>query len=277
MKRAPPDDGNGGAPTSPAPTGQKWKPVASDEGCGRSGVRWVLVDEICGDGEGTDDLQSLAAPMFRDGAAIADHLFAVDASHLWSLDLAKPTGQIARSALLTGLGQPLAVAQRGSELVLAAPVRSRSLSLPGAAFDVQVVGEQAFVAMGSAGLAEIDLASAAPTLDAHEPAPDRQLHEARKRVLCASGVRANESRRSSSPAAIAGTSRAPCSASQRGATASWRSDRGAASSRRTPRDVGSRWMPRRCAWKAGRHRSAPACRSPCPRGCAVRSISALLV
>ncbi len=104
-------------------------------------MRWVLVDEICGDGEGTDDLQSLAAPMFRDGAAIADHLFAVDASHLWSLDLAKPTGQIARSALLTGLGQPLAVAQRGSELVLAAPVRSRSLSLPGAAFDVQVVGD----------------------------------------------------------------------------------------------------------------------------------------
>jgi len=179
VKGAPPDDGDGRAPTSPAPTGQKWKPVATDEGCGRSGVRWVLVDEICGDGEGTDDPRSLSAPMFRDGAAIGDHLFAVDASHLWSLDLAKPTGQIERSALLTGLGQPLAVGQRGSELVLAAgqeglvlvdtthvaaPNRSRSLVLPGAAFDVQVVGDQAFVAMGSAGLGEIDLASATPTL-----------------------------------------------------------------------------------------------------------------
>jgi len=29
VKGAPPDDGNGGAPTSPAPTGQKWKPVAT--------------------------------------------------------------------------------------------------------------------------------------------------------------------------------------------------------------------------------------------------------
>lgn len=179
VKGAPPDDGNAGAPTSPAPTGQKWKPVATDEGCGRSGVRWVLVDEICGDGEGTDDPQSLTAPMFRDGAAIGDHLFAVDASHLWSLDLAKPIGQIARSALVTGLGQPLAVDRRGGELVLAAgqeglvlvdttnpaaPLRSRSLALPGAAFDVQVVGDKAFVAMGGAGLAEIDLASATPML-----------------------------------------------------------------------------------------------------------------
>ena len=179
VKDAPPDDPTKGAPTDPAPTGQKWKPVETDEGCGRNGVRWVLVDEICGDGEGTDDPRSLYAPMLRDGATIGDHLFTVDASHLWSLDLGQPAGQIARSALVTGLGQPLAVDKRGSELVLAAgqeglvlvdaanaaaPARSRSLALPGAAFDVQVVGDRAFVAMGGAGLAEVDLATATPTL-----------------------------------------------------------------------------------------------------------------
>jgi hypothetical protein len=81
-----------------------WKPVASDEGCGRSGIRWVLVDEICGDGDGTD-MRSLETPMFRDGAIFGSQMLAVDGTHLWSLDLRDPT-RIKRSSLLTGIGQP---------------------------------------------------------------------------------------------------------------------------------------------------------------------------
>jgi hypothetical protein len=113
--------------------------------------------------------------MFRDGAIVGSHMFAVDASHLWSLDLAT----MSRTALLTGIGQPLAVDRRGNELAIAAgreglvlvdasnataPARARSLDLPGFAYDVQVVGDTAWVAMGLAGVAEIDLASATPTL-----------------------------------------------------------------------------------------------------------------
>ena len=109
--------------------------------------------------------------MFRDGALVGDHLFAVDATHLWTFDLAKPSA-LARASLLTGLGTPLAVDRRQSELVLAAgasglvmvdatnpalPVRSRSVALAGKAFDVQVSGEKAIVAMGAAGIAEVDL------------------------------------------------------------------------------------------------------------------------
>lgn len=139
------------------------------------GVRWVLVDEVCGDGEGNDDPRTMYAPMFRDGAIVGSHLFAVDASHLWSIDLAT----MSRTALLSGLGQPLAVAKRGNELAIAAgreglvlvdasnpasPARTRSLDLPGAAYDVQVVGDQAWVAMGHHGIARIDLTTSSPTL-----------------------------------------------------------------------------------------------------------------
>ncbi|NOU29586.1 MAG: hypothetical protein HOO96_16910 [Polyangiaceae bacterium] len=172
-------------PDGPAPTGQSWKPVASDEGCGRSGVRWVLVDEVCEDGAGISSTSSLYAPMFRDGAVIGDHLFAVDASHLWSLDLAT-AGEVHRSALLTGVGQPLAVDRWNQELVLAAgqgglvlvdpsnplaPTRSRSLSLPSPAFDLHVQGDDAYVALGAGGVAQVDLAPAAPMLVAHSPMP----------------------------------------------------------------------------------------------------------
>jgi hypothetical protein len=182
VKDAPPDGSNpfGNAPSSPAPTGQQWKPVETDEGCGRTGIQWILVDEVCGDGEGNDDPGSLHAPMFRDGAIVSNHLFAVDATHLWTIDLATPN-DLSRASLLTGLGTPLAVDKRASanELVLAAgsaglvmvdatnpaaPTRSRSIELAGKAFDVNVSGDKAYVAMGHQGVAEVDLATAVPSI-----------------------------------------------------------------------------------------------------------------
>lgn len=165
-------------PGDPAPTGQAWKPVATDEGCGRMGITWVLVDEMCGDGEGNDDPDAFVAPMFRDGAILDNHLFAVDATHLWSFDVSKADDR-ARTSLRTGFGTPLAVSTRGSELVMAAgadglvmvdttnpasPTRSRSVTLAGKALDVATSGDKAWVAMGSAGLAEVDLASASPAV-----------------------------------------------------------------------------------------------------------------
>lgn len=178
VRGAPADDGSRGkAPGDPAPTGQRWKPVET-ETCGRTGISWVLVDEVCGDGEGNDDPDSLHAPMFRDGAIVDDHLFAVDATHLWTFDLARPS-ELSRASLLTGLGTPLAVDRRGGELVLAAgasglvtvdvtnaasPTRARSTRLSGKAYDVEVRGDTAYVAMGHAGLAEVDLGPASPTI-----------------------------------------------------------------------------------------------------------------
>jgi hypothetical protein len=175
----PRDDGTGprGAPSDPAPTGQAWKEIEDDRGCGRSTLRWVLVDEICGNGEGTDP-RTLESPMFRDGARIGTQLYAVDATHLWSLDLSDPQ-RIARTSLTTGFGQPLSVAARGSELFMAAgldglvvvdatdpasPKRKASLGLPTPAFDVELAGDRAYVAAGAGGLAEITLGTGAPTL-----------------------------------------------------------------------------------------------------------------
>ncbi len=176
------DDARKGRPGDPAPTGQQWKPVETDEGCGRMGLEWILVDEVCDEGDGNDDPTTLHAPMFRDGAMVNGHLFAVDATHLWAIDLAEleqGTSALARASLLTGLGTPLAADTRGNEVVLAAgnaglvfvdatqpeaPRRSRSLELAGKAYDVQVGGDKAYVAMGRAGIAEVDLATAQPSV-----------------------------------------------------------------------------------------------------------------
>lgn len=173
-----PDRGsNGTAPSEPAPTGQGWKAEETDEGCGRSGLRWILVDEVCGDGEGADP-RALETPMFRDGAVVGGHLLAVDGTHLWSLDLADPL-RIARSSLATGFGQPLAARAQGSKVFLAAgydglvvadatdpknPTRLASLPLPAAAFDVDLLGTSAYLAIGASGVAAVNIDGAAPTL-----------------------------------------------------------------------------------------------------------------
>jgi hypothetical protein len=171
-------DPNRFGPSEPAPTGMQWKPIETDEGCGRSGLSWVLVDEVCGDGDAVADPRSLETPMFRDGALVGDHLLTVDGTHLWSLDLGGP-GAPARTALVTGLGQPLAVAARASRVFVAAgldglvvvdaadparPRRASGLALPHPAFDVFLDDDEAFVAMGGGGVAVASIAAVAPSL-----------------------------------------------------------------------------------------------------------------
>lgn len=174
---APARNPNGAAPSDPAPTGMGWKPVETDEGCGRSGLSWVLVDEVCGDGEGADP-RALETPMFRDGAIIGGHMFAVDGTHLWSLDLSDPL-RVGRNSLLTGLGQPLAAQTHGTNVLLAAgqdglvvidaadpahPTRAASLELPAPAFDVDVRGDAAYLAIGASGIASVNVSGPAPSL-----------------------------------------------------------------------------------------------------------------
>ncbi len=178
VRDAPDRDGAGVPPIGPegaAPTGQSWQPVETDEGCGRSGLAWVLVDEICRDGSHAADPRALEAPMFRDGALVGGDLFAIDATHLWSIDMSAGGGAPpARKALLSGIGQPLAIASRGTDLVVAAgraglllvdaanprsPTRASSLLLPGHAYDVALDGAStALVAMGEEGVAVTSLA-----------------------------------------------------------------------------------------------------------------------
>ena len=177
MDDAPAGTDRDGKPSGAAPTGQGWKAEETEEGCGRSGLRWVLVDETCGDGEGSDP-SMLEAPMFRDGALIGDRLFAVDATHLWGLDLSVPD-RIARTSLLTGIGQPLAIQAQSNRLYVAAgadglvvvdaadpahPSRQSSLTLPAPAFDVELRSGVAYVAMGHSGVAAVDISGAVPTL-----------------------------------------------------------------------------------------------------------------
>jgi hypothetical protein len=137
----------------------------------------VLVDETCGDGEGSDPT-SLETPMFRDGARIGGHLFAVDATHLWGIDLSVPD-RLARTSLLTGIGQPLALQAQADRLYVAAggdglvvvdasdaahPARHASLPLPAPAFDLELRSGSAYVAMGHGGVATVDITGEAPTL-----------------------------------------------------------------------------------------------------------------
>lgn len=170
---------NQGPPTSPPgdpPTGQRWTPVGIDTGCGREGMAYVLVDEVCGAPYSASYMNAFLAPMFRDGALSGDLMYAVDASHLWVLDVTDDN-QVAREGLLTGIGQPIAMKQRGSDLLIAAgdeglvivdvaepyaPVRRASVPLAGPALDVHVDGSKAYVAAGDAGVAVIELDGAEP-------------------------------------------------------------------------------------------------------------------
>lgn len=172
----PPDPGiPTSPPTSPAPTGSKWKGVVVEGDCGRSTLAWVLVDEMCADVDDPGYLDALRSPMFRDGSLIDDTLYVVDATRLWVLDVTDPT-QPVRRGVVGGLGHPLAIANHGGRLVIAAgeagfvmlepklpgvPEPFAMIALPGPALDVFIEGDRAVVAMGKAGLAVLDLA---PTL-----------------------------------------------------------------------------------------------------------------
>lgn len=174
----PPDgDGPPGAPNTPAPTGSKWQAIASAGQCGRTTLDYVLVDEVCG---GIDDpgyMDAFHAPIMRDGAIVGQHLFAVDASYLWVIDVSDPTTP-KRVNLLTGFGEPLAVATHTGRLVIAAgdegllivdvtdpadPSRIATVDLPGPALDVFVDGDVAYVATGKGGVAAVDLLAATVT------------------------------------------------------------------------------------------------------------------
>ena len=166
------------APTQPPPTGQRWEDVDVTDACGRTSTAWVLVDEICGGIDRPDYLDGFRVPMFRDGAQVEHHLYTVDATHLWVLDVSNALA-VRREALIAGLGEPLAIVARGTDLFIAsasdglvivdasdpvAPNRRNVIPLPGPALDVHVDGENAYVAMGAAGLGVISLAAPGPEL-----------------------------------------------------------------------------------------------------------------
>lgn len=165
-------------PEETAPTGTRWKDVDVTDACGRSRRVWILVDESCGEVDTPGYFESFRAPMFRDGAIVGQHLFAVDASHLWVLDASDPA-RLERRALWAGFGLPLAVAATGERLVLAAgseglvvadvsaplqPRRVGAASLGAPAFDLSLAGDRAWVAAGALGLAEVRLAEEGPEL-----------------------------------------------------------------------------------------------------------------
>jgi hypothetical protein len=172
---SPDNGGPPGPPTDPPPTGSKWQGKETTDACGRVGLEYVLVDEVCG---GTTDPGYMAAfhsPIVRDGALIGSDLFAVDATYLWVLDVSDPAAP-SRKALVSGLGEPLALATHAGHLVIAsgeeglviaetanpaAPTRLATVALSGPALDVFVEGDRAFVAMGSAGVAVVDLITGA--------------------------------------------------------------------------------------------------------------------
>lgn len=168
----PPEDPPTG-PANPPPTGSKWQGIEVESECGRVKLAYVLIDEVCGGTEDPNYMEYFHAPIMRDGAAIGDRLYSVDATHLWVLDTTD-ADEVKRTALLAGFGQPMSVATYDGQLLIAAgnsglllvdvtepdaPVRAASLPLDGPALDVWVEDSKAFVAMGAAGVAVVDLAS----------------------------------------------------------------------------------------------------------------------
>jgi hypothetical protein len=152
--------------------------VKTVDGCGREGVAWALVDEACGAIGSPEYARAFHAPMFRDGALVGSTLYAVDGTHVWVLDVTDQTAP-ARKLLVSGLGEPIATQALGSRLVIAAgreglvlvdvsnplaPELDAQLDLPGFALDVALEGTTAYVALGSAGIAIVDLATSTPSL-----------------------------------------------------------------------------------------------------------------
>lgn len=169
----PPEQDPPTGPTDPPATGSKWQGIEVENECGRVKLAYVLIDEVCGGTEDPNYMEYFHAPIMRDGAAIGDRLYSVDATHLWVLDTTD-ADQVERTALLAGFGQPMSVATYDGQLLIAAgssglllvdvsepdaPARAASLPLAGPALDVFVDGTQAFVAMGAAGVAVVELAS----------------------------------------------------------------------------------------------------------------------
>lgn len=167
-----------GGPTDPPPTGNKWEGVEVVGECGRKSLAYVLVDEVCGGVDDPNYMDYFQAPIMRDGVKIGSDVYAVDASHLWVLDATDPQA-LARLALSAGFGEPMAVAQHEGRLLIAAgregllvvdvsipeaPMRLHDVDLAGPALDVSVDGDTAYVSMGKAGIAVIDLAASPPTI-----------------------------------------------------------------------------------------------------------------
>jgi hypothetical protein len=165
-------------PSQPPPTGEKWVQSLAEDGCERSTFQYTLVDEMCGATDDPGYFAALRAPMFRDGARIQDHLFAVDGTLLWVLDL--EGGFSGRETLVPGLGQPLAVAAWDHTLLVAsgeeglllldvsdptAPVVAHRLALPGPALALHREGNTLYVALGKEGLALVALTPRGPFLE----------------------------------------------------------------------------------------------------------------
>jgi len=168
---APPNGGPPGGPGGPPTTGGKWEGHENTDSCGRTSIEYRIVDEVCAGTDAEDYLEHFRAPIMRDGARIGGRLYAVDATHLWVLDVATPSTP-ERKALLTGFGQPLAVAAHDGRLLVAAgaeglviadvsspdaPVRIETIATDRPALDVFVDGDRAYVATGAGGLVVVEL------------------------------------------------------------------------------------------------------------------------
>ncbi len=173
---APIDEGPPGGPTEPPPTGGKWEGRETTDECGRASIEWLLVDEVCAGTDSADYLEHFRAPIMRDGALVGTRLYAVDATHLWVLDVSVASAPV-RTALVSGFGQPLAAAAHAGRLLLAAggeglivvdvtepdaPRRIATVPTAGPALDVFVDGDTAYVAAGDGGILVVDLAGEEP-------------------------------------------------------------------------------------------------------------------